>query len=244
MANAFKVARELERIQKSSIYFSLEQLSQINPQTDKQNELHGSLLHQAFIKAENERGEALIKRASKELESGEKAKILLDITQFEEEFAPAASLRRKLEVAKARLRRETKKESILSPTLYSGLEIKDRAEMAFYLYDMAGVLLVSGHKQQFFSLYHGLPQSTKEVFNLLIHEMGACLNEFTITLDLTRAYVLSRQLAEAAIRTGYFIANGDDLGASAKEEVARMERELPEYMEQTQATDVIQAKFA
>lgn len=254
MANAFQTARKLERFQNNSSKLTLEELLEITPQTDSQTELHGTLLHQVIEKINQDYSEELVQQVKSITDPNQVKIILKEIADFEEAVAPHAKMRRNLEAAKRALRRvkvaccdyseRVNKEIALHPTLHTSLEKKDQAEMAFYLYEMAGVLLLSGDKQQFFSLYDGLPQNMKESFNLLIHEMGVCLKEFSVTLDLTLAYNLSRQLAEAAIRVGYFVANGDDLGESAKEEVSRMERELPEYMEVTADSDIIQAQFA
>ncbi|GAB5411936.1 MAG: hypothetical protein ChlgKO_10500 [Chlamydiales bacterium] len=254
MANAFQTERELERFQNNSLKLSLEKLLKITPQNDSQKELHGKLLHQAVEQSNLEYSKELFERAATATQSDQVKKLLEEIANFEDAVAPHATMRRDLEAAKKKLRKfpkicceySDKAQNIppLSLNLHTGLEMKDQAEMAFYLYEMAGVLLLSGDKEQFFSLYRGLPQNIKEAFNILTHNMGACLNEFSITVDLTLAYTFSRKLAEAAIRVGYFVANGDDLGDSASEEVSRMERELPEYMEATADSDIIQAQFA
>lgn len=254
MANAFQTARQLERFQNSSFTFSIEELLEIKPQTDSQTELHGTLLHQAVERSNQEYCKELIEKAATANEPDQINNLLKEIADFEDAVAPQASMRRDLEAAKKKLREFPKiccdfSEKVedgmaLKSNLHTDLEKKDQAEMAFFLYEMAGVLLLSGDKEQFFSLYDGLPQNIKKTFNVLIHNMGVCLNQFSVTLDLTLAYSISRQLAEAAIRIGYFVANGDDLGDSASEEVSRMERELPEYMEATPDSDTIQAQFA
>ncbi len=254
MANAFQTERQLERFQNNSLKPSLERLLEITPQTDSQKELHGKLLHQTIEQNNLEYSRELIERAATATKPAQVKKLLEEIASFEDAVAPQAAMRRDLEAAKKKLRKfpkicceyseKAQKIPPLNFNLHSNLEKKDQAEMAFYLYEMAGVLLLSGDKEQFFSLYGGLPQDIKEAFNILTHNMGACLNEFSITVDLTLAYSLSRKLAEAAIRVGYFVANGDDLGDSASEEVSRMERELPEYMEATADSDIIQAQFA
>ncbi len=265
MGDAFKVDRELDSIQKNT--YSLEELLQISPQTADQEMHLGSLINRRVEDLDKQHSSVLINRAKqlsleKHPDSGKVKDILNEISAFEDEVALPAKERCELEAAKDSLRGakellsskeccsysdRIQNELALDPNIHLGLEKAERADMAFYLYEMAGVLLIQGDKLQFFSLYRDLPVKIRDTFNLLIHNMGACLDEFTVTLDLTRAYTISRQLAEAAVRTGYFVCNGYDLGASAKEEVDRIERELSEYMPSQQpegGDSLIQAKFA